>query len=360
MKPALAIVAAAIDIDASVARVLAALAGERDAVSAADKHERLGAAARETAKVRRLDTGHELIGIRGTWPPSGPKAKGWSEYLKRVGLDDSTAVRYMNDAKASLIHGGKPGEAPDRDSAHGPAREPNPRDEEDDQYGPNLDPLPDPDRATAAPFRALSETELVQAIARLDPDARKRIIGASKAGADDVAIDRDAWCTPKWLAEAIGEVDLDPCSNERTHIRARSTFRLDFGEDGLARAEGVHQASCVFINPPYSNVTPWIAAYGHTRFVFLLKLDPSTKWFQALIARTELVLIPRGTRVAFEPPPGVPPDKANANPFPHALFYAHATDATDAIRALCFAWHVDRPTDKQAAAPAPDAAATTH
>jgi hypothetical protein len=60
-----------------------------------------------------------------------------------------------------------------------------------------------------------------------------------------------------------------------------------------------------------------------------------------LIERTHLILIPKGTRIQFEPPPGVPLDKAMANQFPHALFYAREEDATPEIRALCFAWRVE-------------------
>lgn len=154
--------------------------------------------------------------------------------------------------------------------------------------------------------------------------------------------DRDSWCTPRWITEAIGEWDLDPCGNARSHVRAARTLLLaDRGEDGLALApELVTPALRVFVNPPYSDVGPWVDAYGAARFCFLLKFDPSTRWFARLIDRTGLVLFPRGTRVEFEPPPGVPPEQAQANPFPHALFYADPADATQRVRDLCFAWQV--------------------
>lgn len=145
-----------------------------------------------------------------------------------------------------------------------------------------------------------------------------------------------------WITDAIGKFDLDPCANELSHVQASRTFCLRFEEDGLQRAATIGHDWRVFVNPPYSNVRPWIDAYAHTRFVFLLKLDPSTKWFAELIKHTELILLPRGERVSFEPPPGIPPERANAQPFPHALFYAHAADATDEIRALCWAWRVER------------------
>lgn len=375
MKPALAIVAAAVDIDASVARVLTALAGERDAVTAADKHARLGAAARETAKVRRLDTGHELLGIRGTWPPSGPKAKGWSEYLKRVGLDDSTAVRYMDLARRSLVHGGAPGETPDRDSAHERVREPNPQDDDHGQYGPRLDPLPDPDRAIAAPFRQPTESEAIRLLAGFDADARKRIIGGSKANVAGGSgePDRGTWCTPKALALAVGAWDVDPFSNPRSHIVAAARCMLEDGGDGFGDHEGVGRyrvgtaavqeadaTTRVWIQPPYERdfVSDVVDHYKHTRFCALLRWSPDVEWFARLWPHVAAVAFQIGERTEFEPPPGVA--SSGGAPFPHALFYADERDVTDEVRAMCLVWRVEHPTNEPAAAPMSDAAATTH
>jgi hypothetical protein len=175
------------------------------------------------------------------------------------------------------------------------------------------------------------------------------------AGCMDVVLapgdepDRDTWCTPKWLADAVGEVDLDPCTNSRSHIQAKWTRMLEHGQDGLLHVNTDCPATKAlktpfdsvrtWINPPYSagQVIRWIRAYRHTRFTFLVRLDPSTAWFDELFNASELVLVPRGKRIDFEPPPGV---KASSNPFPHALFYASAADATPEIRRLCYRWKV--------------------
>lgn len=148
---------------------------------------------------------------------------------------------------------------------------------------------------------------------------------------------RDEWCTPAWVAEMIGRFDLDPCSNARSHIRATARYSLDDGDDGLALAAKVAPTARVFVNPPYSagSVAKWVSAYGHTRFCFLLRFDPSTEWFCVLYARSLLVAIPRGRRINFEPPPGV---RASSNTFPHALFYARPEDATPAVLRACIAW----------------------
>lgn len=151
--------------------------------------------------------------------------------------------------------------------------------------------------------------------------------------------DRNTWCTPRTWALAVGHWDLDPCSNERSHIQAARTFRLDHGQDGLALARTVAPATRVWINPPFGRgeVIRWVRAYRHTRFCFLVRLDPSTEWFDALINASETLLVPRGERIEFDAPPGVRPSK---NPFPHVLAYADHRDVTPAVEALCFEWRV--------------------
>jgi hypothetical protein len=151
------------------------------------------------------------------------------------------------------------------------------------------------------------------------------------------APDRDTWCTPKWLARAVGPFDLDACTNSRSHVDALQSCSLERGVDGLAFAPTVPSFWRVWINPPYSagQVIRWVRAYQHTRFCFLVRLDPSTEWFAELYAASEVLMVPRGRRIDFEPPPGV---KASSNPFPHVLAYADHRDVTPAIEAMCFEW----------------------
>lgn len=132
---------------------------------------------------------------------------------------------------------------------------------------------------------------------------------------------RNSWCTPRELALLFGAFDLDPCSSPRSHVQARlATCGPEYGQpDGIAVAAEVPPEWRVFIQPPYAQgqVIRWVRAYAHVDFVFLLRWDPSTAWFAALLAVTEWVWFPLGSRTEFEPPPGV---KASSNPFPHACF----------------------------------------
>lgn len=158
------------------------------------------------------------------------------------------------------------------------------------------------------------------------------------AYADEDEPDRSTWCTPEALAIKLGPWNLDPCSNERSHIIAAKTFDLDRrGQDGLRLARYVSRSTRAFINPPYSRgmVEQFVDAYAHVAFCFLLRFDPSTEWFRKLIARTELVLV-LADRINFEPPPGVVPHHKMSNPFPHALFYRRACDATPAVVAASY------------------------
>lgn len=160
--------------------------------------------------------------------------------------------------------------------------------------------------------------------------------------------DRNSWCTPEYLADMLGYVNLDPFSNYRSKIKATHHCIRERGDDGLRLANGGGFSSAagrhggqkkmragrywkVFLNPPYAAgfVEAAIANYEHTRYVALLRLDPSTKWFKRLMKTCKAIVLPP-TRIAFEPPPGV---KASSNPFPHALFYAYDEDISPEIRA---------------------------
>ncbi len=161
---------------------------------------------------------------------------------------------------------------------------------------------------------------------------------AARAPSDDDDVDRDTYTTPRWLTRAIGPVWLDPCSNIYSKVQAERTFRLDRGQDGLKLARYVprNPPGIVFVNPPYSRgqVLKWIRAYRHTRFVFLLRHDPSTKWFRELFEASSALVHPFD-RINFDPPPGTPKADGNHNnPFPHSLCARDEADISAALRKI--------------------------
>ncbi len=360
-KPIPAIVERAFDVEHSLSVIAVALAGMRDAGKTAARHEQLSAAARETEKLRRLEVGRELLKARAAWPARGPNAKGWGEYLARAQLAESTARMYLDEARDPQ------GFADKRDARQRKL------DDGDDDTGPRP---PDPQGSgDLPPFRQLSEGDLVQALARLEPDARKRVLGAGKANAKGGSGEdaRGTWCTSKDWAHAVGPWDLDPFSNPRSKIASVRRCMLEDGGDAFGGGEpgatpglyltgnshGLTPVSAVadsearvWIQPPYELVAEAIAHYGHTRFCALLRWSPDVKaWFPQLWARTAIVAHPFGERMEFEPPPGV--DKSGDMPFPHALYYATEDDVTPDVRARCILWRVDHSLDPAKAPAAP-------
>ena len=81
--------------------------------------------------------------------------------------------------------------------------------------------------------------------------------------------ERQKWTTPDWLVreaeQLVGRVvELDACA-EATSAKAWRWYGpgSDLGEDGLA---GEWDASLTWVNPPYSNIAPWVTkALAHTR-----------------------------------------------------------------------------------------------
>lgn len=143
---------------------------------------------------------------------------------------------------------------------------------------------------------------------------------------------RNCWCTPKWLADLIGPVAVDPATNDRAHIQAMVKIILEKGDTGIhdpgvpgsfrysGRLAKAERRDVVFCNPPYGHgeVIRWVNHYLHTQFIFLLRWDPSTEWFSALKKAATHVWFPND-RLNFEPPPRI---KSSTNPFPHALYMA--------------------------------------
>lgn len=298
MKPIPAIVES--DLARHVAAVDKAMSRFDEAKRGEDAAEQRVAAARQVTARARLELGRALIAARACWPARGPKAKGWSDFLRVRVLDPDVALDAMRYAGFVEEFPGTPDDVPGN--------------------------LP-----------TLREAGI---------DVRPRAADQDDQADDEPEIDRDTWCTPRWITEAVGSFDLDPCSNERSTVQATYAYLLERGENGLKLLTSKWmdpRSPRVWVNPPYSDVMPWVRAFQHTRFTFLLKLDPSTKWFASLYEHTELILIPR-KRVQFVPPPEVPTERAIAQQFPHALFYARAIDATPEIRALCLAWRVERIT----------------
>lgn len=109
----------------------------------------------------------------------------------------------------------------------------------------------------------------------------------------------DHWNTPAWYVDSVRwvleTIDLDPCSNAGSVVNARRNVMLP--EDGLA----IKWSGRVFVNPPYSDVLPWIkkliASPSVSGAILLAHADVSTKWFQR--TRTAMVVCLHDQRIRF-------------------------------------------------------------
>lgn len=118
----------------------------------------------------------------------------------------------------------------------------------------------------------------------------------------------DSYCTPAWLTAMLPLVDLDPCSNPRSTVRARRAFSLEKKLDGLAQP----WRGSVFLNWPYSAPGPWAAklveeltAGRCTEAIVLCKLDASTAWWKTVtsVGQPELWMFDK--RLLFDEPPAI-------------------------------------------------------
>jgi hypothetical protein len=142
---------------------------------------------------------------------------------------------------------------------------------------------------------------------------------------------RDTYCTPLWFAELMPEVDLDPATNPRSHIRSRAQYMVERRQNGLK----LPWRGMLWLNPPYSNPDPWaLKLYDEsnagrvTDAGILVNVDSSTLWWRAFthVCRNMLMLT---RRVAFDAPPGVDLSGSHVAQRPQALL------ATDGFRAKC-------------------------
>jgi hypothetical protein len=325
MKPVAAIIEPAqVDLDAIRKHLRVELAGERDDIRVAERHEaeadrHTGAAvsARASARQRRLRIGGLLLKARGAWPERGPNAKGWGEFLRELGVGEDSALRYMAEARGDL---------PQKSAAAG-----------------NVS----------------------------DRDTKPANVHGGSGEKP-----RGTFCTPKKYALAVGPWDLDPFSNPRSHVVASVRCMLEDSGDGFGdgtpgsyrtggevtrvQLEAVATAATrVWIQPPYGRgcLERVFAHYGHARFCALLRFAPDTKWFAAMWPRVNVVAFPI-ERIPFETPDGVllegaeDDDEDRGAPFPHAFYYADERDVTDEIRKLCLVWRVDHALDCARSIPA--------
>lgn len=105
----------------------------------------------------------------------------------------------------------------------------------------------------------------------------------------------DEWLTPKYIIDALGPFDLDPCAPAmQPWPTAALTYTV--AQDGLAQP----WSGRVWLNPPYSTIEPWMARLAeHGNGTALVFARTETRWWhQHVWPRAVAVLFLRG-RLSF-------------------------------------------------------------
>lgn len=109
--------------------------------------------------------------------------------------------------------------------------------------------------------------------------------------------DTDERFTPRWIFDALAETfDLDPASpmDAETHVPAIDRYtRVD---DGLAQP----WHGFVWLNPPYSNSTPWAERFLAHRDGIWLGPFANAKWLHRMLREADAIWLMRD--FAFEHP----------------------------------------------------------
>lgn len=153
---------------------------------------------------------------------------------------------------------------------------------------------------------------LVQLLKALAPAAKRTEPARASWAFDPSSHDeRDKRFTPSWflahIADAFGPIDLDPCGHELSAVSARR--RIILPECGLSSSWAGHRL--VFVNPPYSAVTKWMARAASAwadqevrTIVMLVPVRTDSETYQARVSRDAHTLF-LGGRMRFESAQGI-------------------------------------------------------
>ena len=115
----------------------------------------------------------------------------------------------------------------------------------------------------------------------------------------------DEWRTPQSLFDKLDKefnFDSDPCPMESKPLK--ESLKVGWGE-------------CVFVNPPYSNISKWVnSAYWHSLLnncivVMLIPSRTDTKWWHNFVMKAKEIRFIKG-RLKFS-------GHKNSAPFPSAI-----------------------------------------
>jgi hypothetical protein len=150
--------------------------------------------------------------------------------------------------------------------------------------------------------------------------------------------------TPKWLIDAIGPFDLDPCAADP---RPWDCARINWSTHGLEREWP--QDLFTFLNPPYDRyqVAEWVHRLAqHGNGIALLHARCEARWFEPVWQHAAAILF-LGDRIYFHKPDGTRHPANSGEPPVLACF---GDQAVSRLRrsgiggALATRWHIQAST----------------
>lgn len=114
----------------------------------------------------------------------------------------------------------------------------------------------------------------------------------------------DTWLTPRFILDALGSFDLDPCAAPDPRPWPTAAQHIARPDDGLAAA----WHGRVWLNPPYSRqAVRWIARLAdHGTGTALIFARTETAWFVEQVWKRATALLFLHGRIRFVLPTGQP------------------------------------------------------
>lgn len=107
--------------------------------------------------------------------------------------------------------------------------------------------------------------------------------------------DRDTWLTPPSLLQQLGPFDLDPCTPPVMPWETASK-RYTKDDDGLTKP----WSGYVWLNPPFSNVRPWIERLAeHDNGIALVPASTGCRYWQETIFKRSAAWLFVAKRIRF-------------------------------------------------------------
>lgn len=137
------------------------------------------------------------------------------------------------------------------------------------------------------------------------------------------------WYTPKWILDALGEFDIDPCAPEKPLYRTAKVM-IDKNTDGLLTPW--LGGGRIWLNPPYSH--PIIdyfmekMALHNNGIALLFNRMDTDMWQDLILPHASALLVIRG-RVRFLRPDGTEP---KANPGCGSVLVAYGEQNAETLK----------------------------